>query len=88
MNLAPMAPHIRSTSDQAQSQILPLATKSLRWSGSVALLDLVVQEFQACLLWPLAPPEFGQADPGPVGVPIVQPEPLADDFLGGQRSVA
>jgi hypothetical protein len=24
--------HIRSTSDQAPSQILPLATKSLRWS--------------------------------------------------------
>jgi hypothetical protein len=33
-------------------------------------------------------PEFSQADPGPVGVPIVQPEPLADDFLGGQRSIA
>ncbi len=56
--------------------------------GVVALLDLVVQEFQACLLWPPALPEFGQADPGPVGIPIVQPEPLADDFLGGQRSVA
>ncbi len=56
--------------------------------GVVALLDLVVQEFQAFLFWPPAPPEFGQADPRPVGVPIVQPEPLVDHFLGGQRSVA
>jgi len=31
---APMASHIRSTSNQAPSHILPLVTKSLRWSAS------------------------------------------------------
>jgi hypothetical protein len=34
IDLAPVASHIRSTSDQAPSQILPLATKSLRWSAA------------------------------------------------------
>src|SRR5271157_1794171 len=56
--------------------------------GFVTRLHLVVKQFQAHLVRPPAPPERDQADPCPVSVPAMKPEPFADDFLDRQRPLA